>query len=386
MDRQTELQLIDELLSIKADKTFFLDDAVARSPVEAYTSQARFDLERAQIFRRLPMIAAHTSELSTPGDFVRREVAGFPVLLTRDKSGGVNAFLNACRHRGTRLVDDETGCKHRFTCPYHAWTYANTGDLLAAPHFDQGFTGLEKSELGLARLNCQERFGFIWVTVDADGETDLDAFMGELAGELDALHIEDMYVAHQDLPEHEANWKILVEGGIEAYHFKVAHRTTIGPHFEDNLSTYRMFGSNMRSILMRTSMAKLSPETRDTWRLRDHAQVLYTLFPGSSLLVQSDHISWIQSEPIGPDRTRLRLSTLAPKAESEKADHWKRNHQITRTTLDEDFVIGESMQSTLRSGANEHMLFGRFEGALDAFNRVVEAHLTPPSPQVVAAE
>jgi len=386
MDRDTELQLIDELLSMRADKTFYLDDAVARSPVEAYTSQARFDLEREQIFRRLPMIAAHKSELSNPGDFVRREVAGVPVLLTRDKSGAVYAFLNACRHRGTRLVDDEAGCKHRFTCPYHAWTYANTGDLIAAPHFDQGFTGLEKSELGLSRLHCQERFGFIWVTVDADGETDLDAFMGELTDELDALHIEDMYVAHQDLPEHEANWKILVEGGIEAYHFKVAHRTTIGPHFEDNLSSYRMFGSNMRSILMRTSMAKLSPETRDTWRLRDHAQVLYTLFPGSSLLVQSDHISWIQSEPIGPDKTRLRLSTLAPRAEAEKADHWKRNHEITRVTLDEDFAIGESMQSTLRSGANQHMLFGRFEGALDAFNRAVESHLTPPSPQVVAAE
>jgi phenylpropionate dioxygenase-like ring-hydroxylating dioxygenase large terminal subunit len=133
-------------------------------------------------------------------------------------------------------------------------------------------------------------------------------------------------------------------------------------------------------------MAKLSPETRDTWRLRDHAQVLYTLFPGSSLLVQSDHISWIQSEPIDPGKTRLRLSTLAPKAEAEKADHWKRNHEITRTTLDEDFVIGESMQSTLKSGANENMIFGRFEGALDTFNRVVDAHMTPPSPQVVAAE
>lgn len=386
MDRDTELQLIDELLSIKADKTFFLDEAVARSPVQHYTSQERFDLERAHIFRRLPMIAAHTSEMSEPGAFVRREVAGVPILLTRDKAGQVNAFLNACRHRGTRLVDEEAGCKHRFTCPYHAWTYANTGDLLAAPHFDQGFTGLEKRELGLTKIHCQERFGFIWVTADPDGETDLDDFMGDLAGELDALHMEDLYVAHQDLPVHEANWKILVEGGIEAYHFKVAHRTTIGPHFEDNLSSYRMFGANMRSILMRTSMAKLAPETRDTWRLRDHAQVLYTLFPGSSLLVQSDHISWIQSEPIGPGKTRLRLSTLAPKAEAEKADHWKRNHEITRVTLDEDFVIGESMQSTLSSGANEHMLFGRFEGALDAFNQAVDAYLTRPGPQAVAAE
>ena len=378
--------MIDELLAIKADKTFYLDDTVTRSPVEHYTRQDRFDLERQNIFRQLPLAVAHVSEVPNPGDFVRRDVAGLPALITRDKSGRVNAFLNACRHRGTRLVDDDRGCKHRFTCPYHAWTYANTGDLLAAPHFDQGFTGLEKAALSLTRLPCQERFGLIWVSAETSAPLDLDVFFGDLAAELDALNMDEMFVAHQDVPEHAANWKILVEGGIEAYHFKTAHRTTIGPHFEDNLSTYRMFGSHMRSILMRTTMAKLAPETRETWRLRDHAQVLYTLFPGTSLLVQSDHISWIQSEPIAPGQTRLRVSTLAPKSETDTIEHWRRNHQITRATLDEDFVIGESMQSTLLSGANQNMLFGRFEGALAAFNQAVEHHLTPTEPAAVAAE
>lgn len=385
MDRDTELQLIDELLALKSDKTFYLDEQVTKRPVEHYTSQERFDRERSEIFRKRPLIAAHSSEMSEPGAFLRREVAGLPVLLARDKSGAVNAFLNVCRHRGTRLVDEDAGCKHRFTCPYHAWTYASSGELIAAPHFDQGFSGLQKDELGLKRLTCEERFGFIWVTVEPEHAPDVETFIGELSDELEALHLDQMFVTHQDVPIHKANWKILVEGGIEAYHFKVAHRTTIGPHFEDNLSTYRMVGPHMRSILMRTSMAKLSPETRASWRLRDHAQVLYTLFPGSSLLVQSDHISWIQSEPIGPSETRLRVSTVAPKSEADRADHWKRNHEITRTTLDEDFEIGESIQSTLSSGANTDMLFGRFEGAPDSFNAEVDAHLEASSAASMSA-
>ena len=66
---------------------------------------------------------------------------------------------------------------------------------------------------------------------------------------------------------------------------------------------------------------------------------------------------------------------VAPKADADKTEHWQRNHEITRVTLDEDFVIGERMQSTLLSGANKHMLFGRIEGALDHFNRTIEAHL-----------
>lgn len=386
MDRATELQLIDELLELKGQKTHYLDEAVSRNPVDHYVNEERFAQERARIFRKVPMVAAHSSEISQPGDFIRREVAGLPLLLTRDKSGAASTFLNACRHRGTRLVDDEKGCKHRFSCPYHAWTYANTGELLAAPHFEAGFEGIDKSTLALKAIQCVERFGFIWVTIEPEGATEIEEFLDDLAPEFDALRIEDMVVVHQDALVHDANWKILVEGGIEAYHFKVAHRTTIGPHFEDNLSSYRMFGPHMRSILMRKSMAKLDPETRDSWRLRDHAQVLFTLFPTSSLLVQQDHIAWILSEPVSAGETRMRLSLLAPKERAGEKEHWARNHAITRTTLNEDFVIGESIQSTLASGANQNMLFGRFEGALDAFNKVVDAHLKPATTPAAAAE
>ena len=191
MNRETELQLIDELLSIKADKSFYLDETVTRNPVDHYLSEDRFQIERDQIFKRVPMIAAHSSEFAKPGDFLRRDIAGLPSLLTRDKSGAVHAFLNACRHRGTRLVDDERGCKHRFSCPYHAWTYANSGELIAAPHFDQGFEGLEKSDLGLISLHCEERFGFVWVSASPDAIS-LDEHIGDIATELDALQIDDM--------------------------------------------------------------------------------------------------------------------------------------------------------------------------------------------------
>jgi len=376
MKRETELELIDEILALKASKSAFLDEAVTRNPVDHYMSEERFKLEEAQIFRKVPTAVAHASELPQAGAFLRRDVAGLPVLLTRDKSGKANAFLNACRHRGTRLVDDEAGCKHRFSCPYHAWTYSNTGDLIAAPHFDEGFNDVDKSNLGLKRLDCQERFGFVWVTPEALDHVNLNSHFGELVQELDALDMDQMFIAHQNVTVRAANWKILVEGGIEAYHFKVAHRTTIGPHFEDNLSSYRTFNQHLRSILPRTSMAKLNGETRDTWRLRDHAQVLYTLFPTTALLVQQDHIAWVKQEPISAGQTRIRLATLVPKSEADRTEHWANNHKITSTTLDEDFEIGESIQSTLSSGANTELLFGRFEGALDQFNQSVERHLS----------
>ena len=81
------------------------------------------------------------------------------------------------------------------------------------------------------------------------------------------------------------------------------------------------------------------------------------------------------AEPLSPARTRLCLATLVPQGEAGNQAHWQRNHIITKTTLDEDFAIGESIQKNLASGSNEHMLFGRFEGALNAFNAVVDGFL-----------
>ena len=91
------------------------------------------------------------------------------------------------------------------------------------------------------------------------------------AGDYQVLHAEEQLRA--------VNWKILVEGGIEAYHFRVAHRNTIAPYFFDNLSTYRCFGPHMRSILAEKTLTDLAEQPVDSWRLRDHAQVLYSIFP-----------------------------------------------------------------------------------------------------------
>ena len=185
---------------------FYLDESITRYPVENYLSQERFDAEQEQIFRKVPRIAAHASEIANPGDFLRKDIAGVPLLITRDKSGGVNAFLNVCRHRGTRLVDEEEGCKHRFTCPYHAWTYANTGQLLAAPHFEQGFEGVDKESLSLKRVHTEERHGFVWV-MPSEEHTDVGSFLEGIDQELGALQMDDMVVVAEHTSVRKANWE-----------------------------------------------------------------------------------------------------------------------------------------------------------------------------------
>ena len=374
MERETEIGLIEELLGLREAKSHYLDDKIEFNSVDQYQSEAIFQRERDQMFARLPAVAAHVSELPDPGDFVKREIAGRSILVTRDAQGEVNAFLNICRHRGTQLVDDESGCKHRFTCPYHAWSYANTGELVSVPHMDTGFPHLDKAQYSLKSLQCEERFGFVWVIATPDVSFDFDAYYAPIAAEAEGLDLANMAIAHEEKKVHNSNWKILVEGGIESYHFKVAHRKTIGPYFEDNLSSYQMLGDHMRSVLMRSSMHVLRDQPTDQWRLRDHANIIYTFFPTTQLLVQKDHVVWINSRPVSAGQTELRLATLAPKSRLAEEAYWEKNHQITSTTLNEDFVIGESIQNGFASGANDVITFGRFEGALPEFNRTIKRH------------
>jgi phenylpropionate dioxygenase-like ring-hydroxylating dioxygenase large terminal subunit len=374
MERETEIGLIEELLGLREAKSHYLDDEIEFNSVDQYQSEAIFQRERDQMFARLPAVAAHVSELPNPGDFVKREIAGRSILVTRDAQGEVHAFLNICRHRGTQLVDDESGCKHRFTCPYHAWSYANTGELVSVPHMDTGFPDLDKAQYSLKSLPCEERFGFIWVIATPDVSFDFDTYYAPIAAEAEGLDLANMAIAHEEKKVHNSNWKILVEGGIESYHFKVAHRKTIGPYFEDNLSSYQMLGDHMRSVLMRSSMHVLRDQPTDQWRLRDHANIIYTFFPTTQLLVQKDHVVWINSRPVSAGQTELRLATLAPKSRLGEEAYWEKNHQITSTTLNEDFVIGESIQNGFASGGNDVITFGRFEGALPEFNRTIKRH------------
>ena len=89
--------------------------------------------ERESIFGRSWIYVGHESEIGAPGDFKTRNVAGRPVILARDGSGDVRAYLNTCRHRGAMLCREREGNQRRFTCMYHGWTFDIDGKLVGVP-------------------------------------------------------------------------------------------------------------------------------------------------------------------------------------------------------------------------------------------------------------
>jgi phenylpropionate dioxygenase-like ring-hydroxylating dioxygenase large terminal subunit len=96
----------------------------------AYSDEAVFRRERDIIFRRCWLYAGHGSELARPGDFVTRTIGGYDLILIRSRHGAVQAFFNACTHRGSTVCREPSGNARVLTCPYHGWVFdANTGAL-----------------------------------------------------------------------------------------------------------------------------------------------------------------------------------------------------------------------------------------------------------------
>ncbi|WP_147125381.1 aromatic ring-hydroxylating oxygenase subunit alpha [Shimia ponticola] len=380
MDRTTELSLIREIIGLSEQNSPYLDDQIAHSPISRYASPERFEREQALIFRRKPVVAAQSSELEGPNSFLARSFLGLPLLLTRDAEGAVHAFLNVCRHRGAKLEHSESGCKRVFTCPYHAWSFSNSGDLRSVPHEATGFPDLPRPERGLRRLPCAEAQGFIWIIANPDAADmpDIDTWLCGLEQDFRWMDLSGHRIAEIETVEIKANWKVLIEGGLEAYHFRIAHKDTIAPYFPDNLLTYRQFGPHIRAVLPRRSMPDLRQSKPENWDIRRDANLLYLVTPNVQMLAQQDHVMLFHFEPLAVDLTRIRMATMVPRSSPDTAEmrqHWAKNQKITVTALMEDFVLGEDIQSGFASRGNPSHLFGRFEGALNRFNLTVEEML-----------
>lgn len=381
MERAKEIELLSQCLELtRAKQAFVTEDEEALIPVARYLDAARFQEERDVLFRPSFNVVAHASQIASAGDFITRDVLGTPVILVRDSDGSAKALVNVCRHRGATVELKERGKCRRFVCPYHAWAYETDGSLAVARQ-PEGFPTLDVERTSLVGLPCVEAGGLLFVCPDPDARVaELDAPTRALVAELEWLGSPESIVCESETRVWNANWKLIVDGGLESYHFKIAHRNTIAGFFPDNVSTFEFLGDHIRSILPRSSILSLAEQPESNWDIRQHTHMLYSIAPNASLLVQERHFELILMTPLSADQTRVEICTVAPMPSSEERSEKAKaylaaNHAFTKKTLDEDFAIAEQIQHGMKTGANEHFRFATFEGALTQWHRRLEARL-----------
>jgi phenylpropionate dioxygenase-like ring-hydroxylating dioxygenase large terminal subunit len=164
----------------------------SREPTDTFTTGAKslpqryfvspeiFAEEQKKIFSEQWVLVGHQNQIAQSGDYFISKVAGESLIVIRDKRSTIRAFYNVCRHRGTRLREDQSGHASAIQCPYHAWTYALDGRLVGAPHMDD-VPGFDKSDYSLHPVHLGLWEGLIFVNL-ADSPTPLEEWFAPLAG------------------------------------------------------------------------------------------------------------------------------------------------------------------------------------------------------------
>ncbi|HWU86301.1 MAG TPA: Rieske (2Fe-2S) protein, partial [Kofleriaceae bacterium] len=215
MEADLQATLIRRVLAHLEQKTTDAADEPSTVPVTAYLDEARYAREHERLFRDLPLIVGHASQLARPGDFFTHDAAGVPLIVVRGEDGQINAFLNVCRHRGTRVEPAACGHRKAFVCPYHAWSYGCDGRLLWIPH-EQGFGGIDRKTRGLVRVPATVAAGFVFVRPrPGDEPLELGDWVGSLAAELEGFGCAASQVYAARTSTRALSWKLAIDVFLE---------------------------------------------------------------------------------------------------------------------------------------------------------------------------
>jgi nitrite reductase/ring-hydroxylating ferredoxin subunit len=188
------------------------------------------EAEMNRLFARSWVFVAHESEIPLPGDFLTRPIGSDSVIVSRSEDGAISVLLNVCSHRGTRLCTTERGNSLTFQCPYHAWVYENTGEMLGAMLEAQAYSEpLDKSRLGLRRARVESLHGLVFATFSPE-PPDLRTSLGALAFYLEVmLGGTDAGLEVAGPPQRwviNANWKLPAENLVgDGLHVLAAHKS-----------------------------------------------------------------------------------------------------------------------------------------------------------------
>ncbi len=254
-----------------------------------YSDEALFREELEKIWFRTWVYVGHESEAPNPNDFVMKSIGPQPIIMVRNKDGELRLLQNRCPHRGNQVCVKNSGNAKMFTCPYHSWTFSNSGELIGYA-FPDGYAGhpdADKTKLGLARVPRVASYrGFVFGSMAEEGPS-LEEHLGGAAETLDRLcetspegeiEITAGFLQHKT----QSNWKFLVENETDGYHpafvhasiFNVADSGIGGLYGAESTALARDYGNGHTENDLRPEFRKFDEPLRwfgtDETRLPDY--------------------------------------------------------------------------------------------------------------------
>jgi benzoate/toluate 1,2-dioxygenase alpha subunit len=379
---------------------------------DMFTDPELFELEMKHIFEGNWVYLAHESQVANPNDYFTTYIGRQPVVVTRNKDGELNCLINACAHRGAVLCRKKTDNKAVLTCPFHGWSFNNSGKLLKVKDPDDA--GYPDSfncngSHDLKKVRMENYRGFLFGSLNDDvkplvehlGEAAkiIDMVVDQSPDGLEVLRGASTYI-------YDGNWKMQAENGADGYHASAVHwnyvatvaRRKAGMTADDvkamDLSSFNkqkggFYAFDHGHILLwgtwpnpedrplhdrRDELVERVGAERADWMIGKLRNLC--LYPNVFLMDQmSSQIRHFR--PISVDKTEVTIYCIAPKGESAEArahrirqyeDFFNASGMATPDDLEEFRACQEGFQAMklpwndLSRGA-KHWIDGQDEGA-----------------------
>ena len=184
-----------------------------------YTDAEIYEREISEIYLKSWLYAGHSSEIPNVGDWFLVEFGQESVIIVRSKEDEISAVVNVCRHRGSRVCLESSGCSKKLVCRYHGWAYELDGQLRNAAHMKDDF---DKSGISLKRIHAEILEGMIYINF-ADQPAPFEYVRKGIRDCLLPYRLDKAKVAHRQVYPIDANWKLSLENYTECYHCAPAH-------------------------------------------------------------------------------------------------------------------------------------------------------------------
>lgn len=207
-------------------------------PKGAYLSRDFLNLEQERLWPRVWQMACRLEEIPRVGDYVTYDICNEAVIVVRTAADRIQAFHNACQHRGRRLVD---GCGHRarFVCKFHGWSWHVDGRLAkATDHEDwEGCPDMAAENLSLPQIQVDTWQGFVFVNFDPDCEP-LAQFLAPMPAFCDGFEFGQMRFWWYKSVKLPCNWKVALEAFNEGYHVSATHPQLLDTIGDDRTKSF----------------------------------------------------------------------------------------------------------------------------------------------------
>jgi glycine betaine monooxygenase A len=200
-------------------------------PREFQTDPGIYQLDLERVWRRGWLFAGHTCQVKSPGDYFVFDLDTDSIIVVRGDDERLHALHNTCRHRGMKVCQAESGHVTRLVCPYHQWSYALNGELMACGGMDKD-GDLDRRDFGLHRVHVREVGGLVFVCLAPD-PIPFEGAAQALGALLAPQGFERAKVAATRTYEVRANWKLVWENNRECWHCNANHPQYVKANYDN---------------------------------------------------------------------------------------------------------------------------------------------------------